>query len=318
MTNPRDMIELQNELYWQRSWWNNQLVPQSDWSSTETTELRKYWGWNEVPVAKAVVNDAGSWDAIIIKLPADACQRSQWGVDDDPSCLTSDAQEQLEKDLDQYVTGGKLKVGGEHANQRPGSYVLFVREYADTSMNWQRQFFCSGWISPNSKYQVVHSNPGQSDSACYIDWAPAPDPPPSPATSPAPSSSTGSIMNLPTGKCLQADDAVNGQGVFAVSCDGGQGQQWIFNDGQFTHGEFCLDGGFDEKAGDALFLWDCNGEDQQQWDFGGDGPAVHLHSKQNMCMDLLDGDSVVQLWHCYSGNNQQWSLVVPEPALTLV
>jgi len=78
MNNPRDMIQLQNELYWARSRWNNQLLPQSDWSSQTSEELRKYWGWNEIPVAKKIVYDPQQWDAIIIKLPADACNTGDW------------------------------------------------------------------------------------------------------------------------------------------------------------------------------------------------------------------------------------------------
>jgi len=173
MNNPRDMIQLQNELYWARSRWNNQLLPQSDWSSQTSEELRKYWGWNEIPVAKKIVYDPQQWDAIIIKLPADACNTGDWGKNDDPSCLSSAAQDQLEYDLDQFVINGKLVPGLDYISSRPGSYVLFVREYGNTygtgseiGVNWSREFFCSNWVSPKHKYEVVDGD------HCYIQPVP--------------------------------------------------------------------------------------------------------------------------------------------------
>lgn len=163
LTNPRDMIDLQNALFWKRFDWNNQLIPQSDWGSGQSSELRKYWGWNEVPIGKWTSDDAQNWDSVIIKLPADACQRGDWGMYDDASCLDKSAQKQLETDLEQFVQQGKLKPGKSNRGKRPGSYILFVREYADDSRNWQRYFFCKNWESPNRKYHTRHNG-----DDCYI------------------------------------------------------------------------------------------------------------------------------------------------------
>jgi len=194
MNNPRDMIGLQNALFWQRSSWNNQLIPQSDWGAQSSEELRKYWGWNEVPVAKSIVNDAKEWDAIIIKLPADACNDGNWGLSDDPSCLSSAATHQLEADLDQFVNSGKLVPGSGNTGLRPGSYVLFVREYGTTYgtsgttefiVNWSRHFFCSNWVSPNNKWQVVYAKSANGNTACYIEHAVSQE---SPKTTPKPPS----------------------------------------------------------------------------------------------------------------------------------
>lgn len=183
VNNPRDMIGLQNALYWQRISWNNQRIPASDWSSQSSEELRKYWGWNEIPVAKWVVDDALQWDAIIIKLPADVCSNGDWGANDNPTCLSDAAQEQLEQDLDQYVQQGKLIPGEDKVSSRPGSYILFVREYGQTygtsgggdfGVNWSRHFFCHPWASPNHKYvvryAVVHAG-SSHETLCYIDYA---------------------------------------------------------------------------------------------------------------------------------------------------
>lgn len=175
VSNPRDMIGIQNALYWQRATWNNQLIPQSDWSSQSSEEYRKYWGWNEVPVPKWVVNDATQWDAIIVKLPADVCENGDWGVSDDPSCLSKAAQQQLENDLEQFEQQNKLFPGIDNISNRPGSYIMFVREYGQTfqtsdgmDVNWSREFFCSNWESPSGKYKVVYSNSGKT-GACYIE-----------------------------------------------------------------------------------------------------------------------------------------------------
>lgn len=179
VNNPRDMIGIQNALYWQRSSWNNQLIPASDWSSKSSEEYRKYWGWNEIPVSKLIVDDALNWDAIIIKLPADLCENGAWGGDDIPDCLSADGKNQLEQDLDLFVQQGKLVPGMQNAGNRPGSYILFAREYGQTygasggddfGVNWSRYFFCTNWVSPSGKYQVVHANPGD-DSVCYFDYA---------------------------------------------------------------------------------------------------------------------------------------------------
>merc|ERR1740115_712957 len=113
------MIQLQNALFWGRASWNNQLIPQSDWSQQTSEELRKYWGWNEIPVAASIVNDPEQWDAIIIKLPADVCSNGDWGAHDDPSCLSSVAKDQLENDLAQFVNNEQLVPGLKNIGNRP-------------------------------------------------------------------------------------------------------------------------------------------------------------------------------------------------------
>jgi len=191
VNNPRDMINIQNALYWSRSDWNNQLIPKSDWNSPRTEQQRRYWGWNEIPVPKSVADDPMSWDAIIIKLPADVCATGDYGAGDNPYCLSAAAQQQLENDLEEYVNQNKLKLGTDNIAHRPGSYILFAKEYGTTylgttsqaaaggGVNWSREFFCTGWVSPNGKYEVV------SNDACYLDTASSPPPPPPPPPPPS-------------------------------------------------------------------------------------------------------------------------------------
>merc|ERR1712167_220216 len=40
--NPRDMIELQNQIWWNRYSWSNQMVPSSSWDDKVPWSLRRY------------------------------------------------------------------------------------------------------------------------------------------------------------------------------------------------------------------------------------------------------------------------------------
>lgn len=184
VNNPRDLIKIQNELFWAKAFWNNALVPNADYTSWDPSELRKYWGWNEIPASREFIDDAKNWDAIIIKLPAAVCNNAagDWGKTDTPECLGDTEALQLDADLDEYVSKGKLLVGADHIGDRPGSYVVFVREYGDKwgdaggEINWQREFFCTNYEHSSSKYRVVHieSDTVNPTGACYLDYAPTP------------------------------------------------------------------------------------------------------------------------------------------------
>lgn len=102
VNNPRDMIQLQNAMWYLSMWWSNQLEPTSHWSTADPTSMRpsptesrtslpcsslslalpspsplslagSYWGWNEVPVTGEAMDDPANWDAIVLKLPAAIC-----------------------------------------------------------------------------------------------------------------------------------------------------------------------------------------------------------------------------------------------------
>jgi len=171
VNNPRDMINMQNTLYLQRENWNNQMMPQSSWGGG-TAQDRIYWGWNEVPMDASFMNTPSNWDSVLIKLPADICQRGDYGVYDTPDCLSGDAQSQLESDLSAVENSGVLVPGEDNVGERPGSYTLFAREYMypEASGNWYRYFFCAYWQSPTAKYTVNYIPVSTSDStgACYV------------------------------------------------------------------------------------------------------------------------------------------------------
>jgi hypothetical protein len=175
MNNPRDMIQLQNALWTSRFDWSNQEIPRSSWDQQPgSASQRVYWGWNEVPVARSVVDDSQNWDAIFIKLPAAVCNGAS---EDSVRCLSHDTQWTLETNLDDFVKGGLLKPGVENARSRPGSAVVFLKEQFVHGA-WARSFYCEGFSGPQRKWDVVYDS---ARDVCFIDAAkPSPPQPPTP------------------------------------------------------------------------------------------------------------------------------------------
>lgn len=172
VNNPRDMIWIQNQLWWRRAQWNNGLMPAANMQATDAVGQRVYWGWSEVPVDNKLVNSPINWDAVYVKLPAAICGSN--GVDDSISCLTKAAQYSLEKTLQQYIDKGLLVPGKENIGRRPGSYVVMLKEQrtADNGAGWERVFYCENWISPSKKYKITYDPvEGHMPGACYLsEW----------------------------------------------------------------------------------------------------------------------------------------------------
>jgi hypothetical protein len=167
VNNPRDMIQLQNQMWWKREEWSNQMLPSTQWNSKWEPSLRTYWGWNEVPVTGSDMDDPSNWDAIYIKLPAAICGGN--GNADSVNCLKDGAHRQLEDDLANYVNQNILLPGYGNIKKRPGSTVVFLNEEAHhgkVGLYFSRRFACEPWTSPNNKYKIVQSN-----GDCYIDYA---------------------------------------------------------------------------------------------------------------------------------------------------
>lgn len=168
VNNVRDMIILQNEIYWARDYWLNYLTPLqgTDWNA-----IRNYWGWNEIPVKRLDIINPYYHDATIVKIPADMCGNS--GIDDTLQCLSDGAQLALERDFDKWVADGYIVPGIDAVGLQPGSYIAIVREYHDDNLNWQKWFFCEDWWSPNSIWQIVYIPPDQDErglGACYLEY----------------------------------------------------------------------------------------------------------------------------------------------------
>jgi len=167
VNNPRDMINMQNSIYWHRLEWSNQLIPASDWND-DPASLRHYWGWNEVPMPKDTITLPRNWDCIMIKIPAaigggDGTYDSVWDMHDA-------AQYQLGLDLLQWTNTGFLVPGLDNIGNRPGSYVVFAREWVDEYLNWQRFFYCEYFAAAGMK--VIFEAPGGDfeNGACYLDY----------------------------------------------------------------------------------------------------------------------------------------------------
>jgi len=169
MNNPRDMINLQNAMYKRRHDWNNQVAPMSCWTSGRMEDVRRYWGWNEVLVNASAIANPSSWDALIVKLPANICDAAN-GTLDNATCLDADAQTQLETDLQFFVSNKYVKTGDAKITTKPGSSIVFVRETQADTDQWEREFFCSNWTSPSQKFRIVHNaSAGNNTWSCYLD-----------------------------------------------------------------------------------------------------------------------------------------------------
>jgi len=159
MNNPRDMILLQNHLYWQRADWIQSTSPDFDASDPKD---RAYWGWNEISIGREFIDDVNNWDSLAIKLPSGAELAGD---------LDADGISALEEQLGNYIDNGLVKTGADAAGQRPSSYVVFVQETVDSSGNYRKKIYCENW--QGSKYKVVHESMSASNptGSCYLDYA---------------------------------------------------------------------------------------------------------------------------------------------------
>lgn len=345
VSNPRDLINMQNQLYWNREQWNNQMVPSSDWSQQTPSEMRKYWGWNEIPVDRNIAEDPQNWDAVVIKLPAAICDDTQGtgglGGADTLQCLGNLESKALEDDLDSFVQKQLLVPGGDNVANRPGSYIVLVREWGTTwaksstadegeleagwsGINWQKYFFCENWKSPTGKYQIVHMPPSQDPNgrgACYLEWGGSPSPPspsPPPPPSPSPPAGFGTVEHVPSGKCLAVQDGnlANGNGLLITACDTSDQQKWKFADSvlkSVSDPGMCVDTpNGDLSMGNGLEVWECNGQDGQKFGYDSQMNTIYASSSSDagLCLDVQNGGNeevnVVWLWECYGGENQKF------------
>jgi hypothetical protein len=327
VSNPRDMIYIQNMVYFYRYTWNNQLVPQSNWDANKPESQRYYWGWNEVPVDSSAVNNPTNFDAIAIKLPAAICPGTNGGQDS-VKCLDGSAQNDLQTQLDWYVSNNLLKLGEANMVHRPGSYIVFLREWQITTADtgkWQRYFFCESFNW--NKYQAVFkpaapNYPGE----CFIDRgtgpAPTPVPPPPPPAPPACIGKAGRfLVNRDQSKCLDISGGkvYNGATLEIWNCNGQAQQNFVWcSDERIVSDKdhsYCIDvpGGDPSKA-TALQMWSCNGQAGQYWGYDGNNMAVYptkTGAGENMCLDLAGGSTnpgtAAISYYCKPGqNNEKW------------
>jgi len=162
VNNPRDLIKMSNTIYSYAAWGTGDGFPKPG------TQAAYNWGWNEIPLDRLTLNDPNNWDAVLIHLPAEICGAG--GNEDKAECLDDDSKWNLETTLDTWVNAGLLVPGYDNIGNRPGSYVVFVKEFSTDDVNWFRWFFCRYWKSPNN-YEIMSYADGDNDGACYIEWA---------------------------------------------------------------------------------------------------------------------------------------------------
>jgi len=157
--NPVALSHLQNCYYWKYY----ASIGNIDSAMTE------WWGWNEIGT-NAIIDDPGSWQAILIFLPA---QLHEQGLGD----LSSEKQQYVETTLlgmaDHSQPGGpKLLLGKGFITSRPGSYVVMANEWPDENSNWNHYFFCQSWTW--DKLQVcfkAQDDDPDNKGYCYLEWA---------------------------------------------------------------------------------------------------------------------------------------------------
>ncbi len=121
------------------------------------------------------------------------------------------------------------------------------------------------------------------------------------------------IMNMMNGKCI--DSAYRtATPLIMYDCYG-----WFNNAGQFffrpgamrmtiqLHGKnLCLDA-YGRTAGATVGLWDCHGEDNQQWCYNPVSMTLRPLFNLNLCLNIKNADgsneASLRLWHCNSGKN---------------
>jgi len=317
VNNPRDMIQIQNAMWWFKDTWNNLYVPQSlKLDEYHPEAQRRYWGWNEVPVSNTQVLNASHWDAVFIKLPPSACGDS--GKQDKMSCLTSPAALRLESLIDWYVSRKYLLPGAANIKKRPGSYVVLLREWYAGKKHWQREFFCDSWTSsaPARKYNIVFEpiSSSSKQGVCYIDYGRPPAPPP-PAPAPAPIKGGPIRLKAAPTKCmdLTGGDLQSGNKIQIWDCNGIEiNQNWIYSEGALRSGvdqSKCVDLG-NMQPGTPIAIEACNGSLQQKLIY--DTSNSYRVYNNRVCIDLSGGlksnGNILQVWNCTKGNdNQMWT-----------
>merc|ERR1711903_160487 len=79
VNNIRDMINLQNAIYFTRDFWNNNLAPYRDLNDDSGFTEGIYWGWNEVPVSVDVDTEPSLVTTYVISLPPGNCAAADPG-----------------------------------------------------------------------------------------------------------------------------------------------------------------------------------------------------------------------------------------------
>jgi glucose/arabinose dehydrogenase len=143
---------------------------------------------------------------------------------------------------------------------------------------------------------------------------PPPPPPPGPPP-PQPPGSTGPVVGVGSGKCLDVPgfSQANDTQLQIWDCHGGTNQQWTYTSTQqlMVYGTKCLDAaGSGSSNGTRVILWDCHGGANQQWNINSNGSITSAQS--GLCLDVAGvstaNPALVQLRSCHGATNQHRNL----------
>jgi hypothetical protein len=112
------------------------------------------------------------------------------------------------------------------------------------------------------------------------------------------------------GRCLQVDDADTAQEIVRLgACGAGNSQAWLrTGDGTVRSMTRCLDvvdGGTADLT--PVGLWECNGNEAQQWVTRPDGALVNPVSDK--CLDAGTNGNDMVLKQCSGALSQRWALL---------
>merc|ERR1712136_694026 len=74
------------------------------------------------------------------------------------------AQLTMESDLSTFVSKNVIFPGRRQRSNKPGSNVLFVKQYQIKTDLWNRQFFCESMTTVSGTWKIV-----EADSSCYLE-----------------------------------------------------------------------------------------------------------------------------------------------------
>jgi len=170
-------------------------------------------------------------------------------------------------------------IGFGCTSKRPCNHVHLHNVHIQGASHWGCDH-CSGDTDGNVSPSAPSSLKGSSDSRRRAARCAAPGPPPGP--SPGPSPSPSPTPWTPTWQ----------PGQISPLADSG----------------FCLDlVGGDTTNGNLIWLWECNGQENQAWAFPTDSWHIVYQSDQSKCIDAGGGrGGQLQIWDCNGLPQQTW------------
>lgn len=147
--NLRDTINLENWLWLKRA----------EYVDPRFVDPIAYPGYNEIPIRASYAGNPENIQALMIGLPV---------VVNFPEELRTKSN--LNSQLEWYVDNGFLAPGVENVGNRPGSYVVFMRQIVDNNGNYSQQFFCADMDLPSYRIRHLPPDPDNPTGACYIEF----------------------------------------------------------------------------------------------------------------------------------------------------